>query len=129
MPLAADLAPPHRRASALSIVLAGLLLGVLIARVLAGVVAQFVSWRIVYWIAVGVQWVVVVLIWGMIPDYPRRNKGMTYPRMFVTMGKFLVTEPVVVQAVFINIATSATFTNFWVTLTFLLGGPPYNYST
>ncbi|KAK7692467.1 hypothetical protein QCA50_004092 [Cerrena zonata] len=129
MPLAADLAPPHRRASALSIVLSGLLLGVLIARVLAGVVAQFVSWRIVYWIAVGVQWAVVVMIWAMIPDYPRRNTGLTYPKIFITMAKFLVTEPVVVQAVFINMASTATFTNFWVTLTFLLGGPPYHYST
>ena len=129
MPLAADLAPPHRRASALSVVLAGLLLGILIARVLAGIVAQFVSWRIVYWIAVGVQWGVAVLIWAMIPDFPRRNKGLTYPQIFVTMAKFLVTEPVVVQAVLINIASTATFTNFWVTLTFLLGGAPYNYST
>ena len=56
MPLAADLAPPERRASALSIVLAGLLLGVLIARVLAGIIAQFASWRVVYYMAIGVQY-------------------------------------------------------------------------
>ncbi|CAL1706610.1 unnamed protein product [Somion occarium] len=129
MPLAADLAPPHRRASALSIVLAGLLLGILIARVLAGIVAQFVSWRVVYWIAVGVQWLVLIMMWATIPDYPRRNKDLTYPQVFVTMGKFLITEPVLVQAVLINIASMGTFTNFWVTLTFLLGGPPYNFST
>ena len=48
VPLAADLAPPHRRATAISIVLSGLLLGILISRVMAGVVAQFVNWRVVY---------------------------------------------------------------------------------
>lgn len=47
MPLAADLAPPERRASALSVVLSGLMLGILIARVLAGVIANFTSWRVV----------------------------------------------------------------------------------
>lgn len=47
MPLAADLAPPERRASALSVVLSGLMLGILIARVLAGVIGNFTTWRVV----------------------------------------------------------------------------------
>ncbi|KAI9070091.1 MFS general substrate transporter [Trametes sanguinea] len=129
MPLAADLAPPERRASALSIVLSGLLLGVLIARVLAGVVAQFVTWRVVYYIAIGVQYVVLVMLYYMLPDYPPKNKGVTYFGILYSMAKFTVTEPLLVQAILITIPSSACFTNWWVTLTFLLGGPPYNYST
>ena len=129
MPLAADLAPPERRASALSIVLSGLLLGVLIARVLAGVVAQFVTWRVVYYVAIGVQFGILFVLYWMLPDYPARNKGVTYFGILYSMAKFTVTEPLLVQAVLITIASSATFTNWWVTLTFLLGGPPYHYST
>ncbi|KAI0632361.1 MFS general substrate transporter [Trametes polyzona] len=129
MPLAADLAPPERRASALSIVLSGLLLGVLIARVLAGVVAQFVSWRVVYFIAIGVQYAVLLMLYLMLPDYPAKNKGVTYWGILYTMAKFTVTEPLLVQAILITIPSSACFTNWWVTLTFLLGGPQYNYST
>ncbi|KAI0336830.1 MFS general substrate transporter [Cubamyces sp. BRFM 1775] len=129
MPLAADLAPPERRASALSIVLSGLLFGVLIARVLAGVVAQFVTWRVVYFVAIGVQYVVLLMLYWMLPDYPAKNKGVTYWGILYSMAKFTVTEPLLVQAVLITIPSSACFTNWWVTLTFLLGGPPYNYST
>ncbi|KAI0352564.1 MFS general substrate transporter [Trametes cingulata] len=129
MPLAADLAPPERRASALSIVLSGLLFGVLIARVLAGVVAQFVTWRIVYFIAIGVQYLVLLMLYLMLPDYPAKNKGVTYFGILYSMARFTVTEPLLVQAVLITIPSSACFTNWWVTLTFLLGGPPYNYST
>ncbi|KAI0738850.1 major facilitator superfamily domain-containing protein [Daedaleopsis nitida] len=129
MPLAVDLAPPERRASALSIVLSGLLLGVLIARVLAGVVAQFVTWRVVYYIAIGVQYAILFVLYWMLPDYPAKNKGATYFGILYSMGKFVVTEPLLVQAILINMPSSATFTNWWVTLTFLLGGPPYNYST
>ncbi|KAI0369394.1 MFS general substrate transporter [Pilatotrama ljubarskyi] len=129
MPLAADLAPPERRASALSIVLSGLLFGVLIARVLAGVVAQFVNWRIVYFIAIGVQYLVLLMLYWMLPDYPAKNKGTTYFGILYSMAKFTVTEPLLVQAILITIPSSACFTNWWVTLTFLLGGPPYNYST
>lgn len=114
MPLAADLAPPERRASALSIVLAGLLLGVLVARVLSGVVAQFVTWRVVYYIAIGVQWVLLFVLWAVLPDWPAKNKDLTYFGILWSMGKFLLTEPLLIQAVLINMASSACFTNFWV---------------
>ncbi|KAI1789923.1 major facilitator superfamily domain-containing protein [Ganoderma leucocontextum] len=129
MALAGDLAPPERRASALSIVLSGLLLGILVARVLAGVVAQFVTWHVVYYIAVGVQYGIFVVLYWVLPDYPARNKGTTYFGILYSMAKFTVTEPLLVQAILISIPSSATFTNWWVTLTFLLDGAPYNYST
>ena len=129
MPLAADLAPPERRASALSIVLAGLLFGVLIARVLAGVVAQFVTWRVVYYVAIGVQYGILVMLYCLLPDYPAKNKNVTYWGILYSMAKFAVTEPLLVQTILITVPSSACFTNWWVTLTFLLGGPPYNYST
>ncbi|KAL1756123.1 major facilitator superfamily domain-containing protein [Schizophyllum commune] len=124
MPLAADLAPPARRASALSLVLAGLLLGVLVARVLAGIVAQFSGWRVVYYVAIGVQALILVWCWAIIPDVPRKNRGLTYWHILVSMGRFAVTEPALIQACLINMASSAVFASFWVTLTFLLGGPP-----
>ncbi|KIJ61088.1 hypothetical protein HYDPIDRAFT_116342 [Hydnomerulius pinastri MD-312] len=129
MPLAADLAPPERRASAISVVLSGFLLGILIARVLAGVVANFVSWRIVYIMSIGIQSVVLLGSYLLLPDYPAKNPGLSYFGIFRSMAKFVVTEPLVVQIVLINIAASACYTNFWVTLTFLLGGAPYYYST
>ncbi|CCL99565.1 uncharacterized protein FIBRA_01583 [Fibroporia radiculosa] len=129
MPLAADLAPPERRASALSIVLAGLLFGVLIARVLAGIIAEFVTWRAVYYFAIGVQYLVLLMMYLVLPDYPAKNKGATYFGILFSMAKFAVTEPVLIQAYLINLPSSACFTNFWVTLTFLLGDAPYHYST
>ncbi|KAL0960517.1 hypothetical protein HGRIS_005556 [Hohenbuehelia grisea] len=129
LPLAADLAPPERRASAISVVLSGLLFGILIARVLAGVIAQETSWRVVYYMAIGVQYFVLLGSYLVIPDYPAKNAHLSYWEILWTMGKFAVTEPLLIQTCLINLASSACFSNFWVTLTFLLGGPPYNYST
>lgn len=42
---------------------------------------------------------------------------------------FTVKSPVLVQACAIGFLTSAAFTSFWTTLTFLLSGSPYFYST
>ena len=129
IPLVADLAPVKKRAAAISVVVSGLLLGILMARVLAGIIAEFTSWRVVYYFAVGVQAVVFIGSYLMLPDYPSKNKDLTYWNILWTMAKFSVTEPILIQACLINLALSACFANFWVTLTFLLGGPPYHYST
>jgi predicted MFS family arabinose efflux permease len=129
IPLAADLAPAHRRASAISVVLAGLLCGILYARVIGGVIAEFTSWRVVFYVAIGIQAVVFAGMYWMLPDYPAKNPQMSYFGILTSMGKYAVTEPILIQASLISIASSACFSAFWVTLTFLLGGPPYHYST
>jgi predicted MFS family arabinose efflux permease len=116
IPLSADLAPPHRRASAMSIVLSGLLLGLLLARVLAGIIAEFSSWRNVYYMAIGLQYFIVALLWLTIPDYEAKGAGtgLTYWEILWTMGKYLLTEPILVQSCLISAVASATFSSFWV---------------
>ncbi|KAI9653783.1 MAG: hypothetical protein M1831_005650 [Alyxoria varia] len=130
LPLVGDLAPPHRRATAVSIVVSGNVLGILIARILSGVVTQYTAWRNIYWLALGLQFFIFSLLWLFMPDYPSTNPGgINYFKMLwsvVTMGK---KHAVLVQASLVSFCTSACFTSFWTTLTFLLSGPPYHYST
>ncbi len=67
-----------RRAATLSVVLSGLLFGVLIARVISGVIAEFTSWRVVYYMAIGVQYFVLVGSYFLLPDYPSsKNSHLT----------------------------------------------------
>ncbi|EGN97824.1 hypothetical protein SERLA73DRAFT_74085 [Serpula lacrymans var. lacrymans S7.3] len=129
LPFAADLAPPECRAAAVSVVQSGLMLGILLARVIAGVIGNFTSWRVVYYAAIGVQSVVLCGVYWIIPDYPAKNRELSYYNILHSMAGFAVTEPKLIQAALINIASMACWSNFWVTLTFLLGGPPYHYST
>lgn len=49
LPLVGDLAPKEKRAQALSIVVSGLLLGMLIARLLSGILTDYTTWRSIYW--------------------------------------------------------------------------------
>src|SRR5882762_7391330 len=120
LPLAADLAPPEHRASAISIVLSGFLFGILLARVLAGIVANFTTWRVVYYISVGGQYFVLVGAYLVLPDYPAKNQGLTYLNILTSMVKYAVTEPVVIQASIVFIASSACFSNFWVSFSCLI---------
>lgn len=93
MPLAADLAPPSRRAQSMAIVLSGLMLGLLVARVLGGVIAEFTSFRDVYWMSVGAQAVTGILLYWTLPDYPAKMPDLKYWKIHLTMVKFLFTNP------------------------------------
>ncbi|KAF1959940.1 MFS general substrate transporter [Byssothecium circinans] len=142
LPLVGDLAPPHRRAASLSIVVSGLQLGILIARVLSGTIANYTSWRAVYWLALALQTAIFLLLWLFMPDYPSTNPtaksptstittttaaDLTYPKLLWSIILMLPKHPLLVQACLTALLTSATFTSFWTTLTFLLSSPPYTY--
>ncbi|KAJ6459408.1 MFS DHA1 protein [Mycena vulgaris] len=129
IPFTADLAPANRRATFMSIVFAGLLMGVLLARVLSGIIAQFSSYRNIFWMGTAGQYALMLVLYFITPDTPAKNEHLTYFNILHTMGKFAVTEPALIQGCLIFFCNSAVFSGFWVTMTFLLGGDPYNYST
>ncbi|CCC11019.1 hypothetical protein SMACR_03725 [Sordaria macrospora] len=130
LPLVGDLAPPSRRASSLAVIVSGLSLGVLLARTLAGVLANFTSWRNIYWFGLGVQWLVFGLLYIWMPDYPSKNPDtkFNYFKMPVQIAQLLATEPLLLQAALVAFLHSGIFTSYWTTLSFLLSSPPYEYS-
>ena len=79
--------------------------------------------------ALGVQGAVLVTLWATVPDFPSKNPDLTYMGIMGSMVKLAVTEPTLIQAYTISVASSAVFGGYWVTLTYLLGDPPYSYST
>ncbi|KAL8946685.1 MAG: hypothetical protein Q9222_006951 [Ikaeria aurantiellina] len=130
MPLVSDLAPPHRRAQALSIVVSGLLLGMLFARLLSGILTNYTPWRTIYWLGFALQYLIFLLLFLFMPDYPSTNpSGMNYFRVLYSIFDIFIHHPLLIQACLVGSCTSATFLNFWTTLTFLLSAPPYEYST
>ncbi|KAF8878807.1 MFS DHA1 transporter [Gymnopilus junonius] len=129
IPLVAETAPLEKRGFAFSVVLSGLMFGILLARVIAGIIGQFALWRTVYYTAVGIQAVVLGALYFTLPDHLPKVVSIPYWKVHWTMIVLAVTEPIAVQALIMNLGASAAFAYYWVSLTFLLGGPPYYYST
>ncbi|KAJ5085328.1 major facilitator superfamily transporter [Penicillium argentinense] len=131
LPLIGDIAPPSHRATAISLVSSGLLLGLLLARVLAGIVSQYTPWRTIYWIALALQWTITGLLWGFMPDYPATNSDLSYGQILLSILTLFFKTPSLVQACLMGFFFSAPYTSFWTSLTFLLSDTngPYGYST
>lgn len=129
IPLVGEYAPANKKGFVLSIIVSGLLLGMLIARLLSGILANYTSWRNIYWFACGAQYLIGTALFFFMPDYPSTNSGLGYFKALWSILCFIVTEPLLVQASLIVYFCSAVFTSFWTTLTFLLASPPYEYSS
>ncbi|TLD10930.1 hypothetical protein PgNI_05893 [Pyricularia grisea] len=128
LPLVGDLAPPNRRASSLSVAVAGLSLGMMVARVLSGIVSNFTEWRNIYWVALGLQLALLAALWLHLPNYPSKNPGgLNYFGMLLNIFTLIASEAVLLQACLISFCISAVFTSYWTTLSFLLSSAPYNF--
>jgi predicted MFS family arabinose efflux permease len=129
LPLVGDLVPPARRGTALSIISSGLVLGLLFARLLSGIIAEYSYWRNIYWLSLALQFLIFFLLWLFMPDYPSTNTNISYFKILYSIIGYYWTSPALVQATLMGFFLSATFTSFWTTLTFLLSGAPYTYPT
>lgn len=119
-PLAVQYSPLRHRATMTSIIMSGLVFGIAGARILAGIVSQFVSWRIVYWIAFGLHIGTVLLLVLYMPDYPIGRAGTSYLGCLRTTARLPFLHPVLTQQSLIAFLTMAVFTCFWTTVTFEL---------
>ena len=127
LPLVGELAAPRHRGAMIGVVFSGLFTGVLVARILSGVVTQFTGWRTIYFIGLGLQYILFVLLFLFLPDYPSMNPdGVSYGRILWSIVTIPMRQPVLVQISIISFLTSAVFISFWTTLTFLLASPPFS---
>ena len=127
IPFAADLAPPERRGRVVARIMTGLLLGILMARTVSGLVAQWAGWRAIYWVSAALMVFFAVILWRALPDEgprPRRSYG----HLVGSSLRLLVDEPVLRRRAWHGACAFACFSVLWTTLAFLLSGSPYHYS-
>jgi len=127
IPFAADLAPPERRGRVVARIMTGLLLGILMARTVSGLVAQWAGWRAIYWVSAALMVFFAVILWRALPDEgprPRRSYG----HLVGSSLRLLVDEPVLRRRAWHGACAFACFSVLWTTLAFLLSSSPYHYS-
>jgi predicted MFS family arabinose efflux permease len=104
--------------------MSGLLLGVLLARTVAGAIAQFWGWRTVYWVAAGLMLLTAAVLRRELPRY-RERTALTYPRLLGSIGTILREEPVLRLRAAYGALSFGAFSVLWTALAFLLSGPGY----
>jgi predicted MFS family arabinose efflux permease len=127
VPFAATLAAPSRRGKAVGTVMSGLFLGILLARTLAGALANLGSWRIVYWVGAAAMLVAAVVLRRALPRH-HEPLGLSYPELMRSILTLFREEPVLRLRALLGAAVFGAFSILWTSVSFLLAAPPYGYS-
>lgn len=126
VPFAATLAAPHQRGKAVGTVMSGLLLGILLARTLAGGLASLGSWRIVYWVASVLMLLTAAALWRVLPRY-KNPTHLNYLGLLTSIFQLYAREPLFRARSLLGGLVFALFSMLWTPLTFLLANSPYSY--
>ncbi len=127
LPLVADLAQPSERGRAVGLVMGGLLIGILAARTVAGFIATWLGWRMVFRVAAVLMLFIGFLIRKFFPVSHPRPTQLGYWQTLATLWPLFRQQPELASAALTGAALFATFSGFWTALTFLLRAAPFHY--
>jgi predicted MFS family arabinose efflux permease len=121
---AAHLAPAESRGRVVGKVMSGLLLGILLARPIASLLADTLGWRSVFVISAAVMGMLIVLLMRLLP---RRHPagGPRYGAMLRSMVRLALTTPTLQRRAAYHAPLFAAFSLFWTAAPLELAGPDF----
>lgn len=131
VPFAASLATDAERGRVVGTVMSGLLLGILLARTVAGLVSQVAGWRSVYVLGAVLMLAVIAMLWRTLPRTTQPTRPLTrrvYVDLLVSVAKLAREEPILRLRAAYGGLSFAAFSVLWTTIAFLLARPPYGFN-
>ncbi len=119
VPMAATLSPPAERGRIVGQVMTGLLLGILLSRVMSGVIADLLGWRWVYGLAALALSIAGLAAWRWLPASPPVSTT-TYPAVLRSLGRLWKEQPALRRAALAQGLLAVAFSAFWSTLAVML---------
>jgi len=127
VPLAAHLAEPAKRGKVVGTIMSGLLLGILLARTVAGLLASLGGWRTVYWVASVLMVIMAIALWRGLPTVKQENH-LNYPQLLGSVFSLFIKDSLLRTRALLGCLTFANFSILWTSMAFLLASPPFNFS-
>ncbi len=106
----------------------GVVIGLLLARSLAGLLADLGGWRSVYLVSAASMGGLGLLLWRVLPAAPSNELGLTYRQLLGSMFDLLASQRVLQVRGLLGLLMFAAFGVFWSSLVLLLGAPPHSLS-
>lgn len=127
LPLAGDLATDKQRGRVVGTVASGLLTGILLSRVVSGIVADLFGWRMVYVAASVMMLVLAVIMSRAIPTLVSRER-VPYGTLLSSVVEAVLRHRSVRIIAFFGAALMCVFMSFWTGLTFFLAAEPFSFT-
>lgn len=126
--LTATLAPAEQRGRVVGTVMSGLLIGILLARTAAGLIADLAGWRAVYVTAATSMLAVAAALARRLPSEESAGTTRNYIRLLGSVLDLVYQQKVLRTRMLFGAVAFAQFSVLWTALTSLLSGEPYGCS-
>lgn len=126
IPYAAHLSLPSERGRTVGFVLAGLLSGIVLARVCSGLLCAWMGWRAIYWVAAALSLSVAIFFRAKLPA-SGPVALLSWRQLIRSTLTLARKQPVLREAAILGAAFFSAYSAFWATLVFFLEKPPYHY--
>ncbi|HEX7750066.1 MAG TPA: MFS transporter [Bordetella sp.] len=125
VPMAASMAPEHRRGRAVGNVMSGLMIGILLSRPLASVIAGSFGWRAFFGIEACADALLALVLYARLPTR-RPAAAARYSELLRSLWTLLRTEPVLQRSATLAALALGAFSAFWTAVALLLTQPPFS---
>ncbi|RWU22941.1 MFS transporter [Pseudomonas alkylphenolica] len=125
---AAALATPSQRGQAVGTVTSGIVLGILLARFTAGLIADIASWRAVYFASSALMLTLAMVLWRMVPAATEPRHRASYPALIRSLFTLFITEPTLRARGLLALLIFAAFSILWTAMVLPLSAPPLSLS-
>jgi predicted MFS family arabinose efflux permease len=125
VPAAATLAPEAHRGKVVGTVMTGLLLGILLSRVVSGLVAEHFGWRAMFIVAAASIALIGVAAWRGLPRF-RPTTRLAYGALLGSLAELWKRHRGLRRAALAQGLLAVGFSAFWSTLAVMLHGEPFH---
>lgn len=125
---AASLAAPAERGRIVGTVTSGVVLGILLARFVAGLLADLGGWRSVYLASAVMTLLMAILLFRVLPHHRTGHAATSYPQLLHSTVMLFIEEPVLRVRAVIAMLIFATFSVLWTSMVLPLSAPPFSLS-
>ena len=125
---AATLAAPAERGRVVGTITSGVILGILLARVVAGILVDLAGWRAVYLSSAVVTLLMAGALFRVLPHHEHTGSRPSYPHLLRSVFALFVEEPILRIRAGIAMLIFAAFSVFWTSLVLHLSAPPLSLS-
>lgn len=125
---ASTLSTPGARGKAVGTVTGGIVLGILLARLAAGILADLAGWRAIYLLSAALVVMMAILLWRVFPSQRAERAETTYRQILLSVALLFFTEKLLRIRAILALLIFMSFSILWTSLVLPLSAAPYFFS-
>ncbi|RDW16046.1 MFS transporter [Oceanobacillus arenosus] len=121
-------AVPAERGRVVGFVTSGVVIGIILARTFAGIMADLGGWRSVYLSSAVLILILIGLLHKGLPGTVYQRPSLSYPKLLHSVLMLFVQERILLIRGILALLIFIVFSTFWTSLVLPLSSPPYSFS-